>query len=193
MQHLRPEHHDMIDRAAVLLGPSTRGRLLLHVRARLADERALTISGLVNVLIRTLGDFGVSVGPAFFRHQQRSGTQRTFGRAAAHHRRDRRLRDRLRRARLAAGRSDGAKWPMIERTVHVPSWAISIADQDREARHGAAVVADIDKHRSRPKKHTKPSRRAERNGTKVPPNYSKGERRRAVTLRAWRQRLVGRR
>jgi hypothetical protein len=69
--HLSERHHAMIGRAAALLGPSTRGRFLLHVRARLADEHDLmTVSGLVNVLIRTLGDFGVSVGPAFFRHQQ---------------------------------------------------------------------------------------------------------------------------
>jgi hypothetical protein len=70
--HLSERHHDMIDRAADLLGPSTRPRFLLHVKARLADERDLTVTALVNVLIRTLGDFGVSVGPQFFKQREGS-------------------------------------------------------------------------------------------------------------------------
>jgi hypothetical protein len=43
------------------------------------------------------------------------------------------------------------RWPMIARTVLVPSWCISIAEQDRDARRGAAVVAEIDKHRPKPR------------------------------------------
>jgi hypothetical protein len=42
---------------------------------------------------------------------------------------------------------DGQKWPMVERTVHVPSWAISVAEQDREARRGAAIAVEIDRRR----------------------------------------------
>jgi hypothetical protein len=44
----------------------------------------------------------------------------------------------------------GEKWPMVERTVHVPSWAASVAEQDQAARRGAAVVAEIDRHAPRP-------------------------------------------
>jgi hypothetical protein len=45
----------------------------------------------------------------------------------------------------------GEKWPMQERTVLVPSWAATVAEQDREARRGAAVVAEIDRHMPRPR------------------------------------------
>jgi hypothetical protein len=45
----------------------------------------------------------------------------------------------------------GERWPMIERTVLVPDWCISIAEQDRDARRGAAIVADIDRHMPRPR------------------------------------------
>jgi len=40
---------------------------------------------------------------------------------------------------------------MIERTVRVPPWALSVAEQDREARRGAAIAAEIDRHMPRPK------------------------------------------
>jgi hypothetical protein len=46
---------------------------------------------------------------------------------------------------------DGEKWPMVERTVLVPPWALSVVEQDREARNGLAVVAEIDRHKPRPK------------------------------------------
>jgi hypothetical protein len=46
---------------------------------------------------------------------------------------------------------DGQKWPMVERTVPVPSWALSVAEQDREARRGAAIAVEIDRHLPRPK------------------------------------------
>jgi hypothetical protein len=35
---------------------------------------------------------------------------------------------------------------MVERTVHVPSWALSVTEQDREARRGAAIAVGIDRH-----------------------------------------------
>jgi hypothetical protein len=46
---------------------------------------------------------------------------------------------------------DGEKWPMMERTVLVPDWALSITEQDREARRGAAVAVAMDRHAPRPK------------------------------------------
>jgi hypothetical protein len=42
---------------------------------------------------------------------------------------------------------DGQKWPMVERTVHVPAWALSVAEQDREARRGAAIAVAIGRRR----------------------------------------------
>jgi hypothetical protein len=45
----------------------------------------------------------------------------------------------------------GEKWPMQERTVLVPSWAVTVAEADRDARRGAAVVAEIDRHMPRPR------------------------------------------
>jgi hypothetical protein len=41
----------------------------------------------------------------------------------------------------------GERWPMVERTVHVPSWALSVAEQDREARRGAAIAVAIGRRR----------------------------------------------
>jgi hypothetical protein len=46
---------------------------------------------------------------------------------------------------------DGARWPMVERTVHVPPWAISVAEQDRDARRGAAIAVASDRHSPRPR------------------------------------------
>jgi hypothetical protein len=66
---LTATHHAMLDQAAALLGPSTRARFMLHVRARIDGSRDLTDSALVNVLLGVLGDFGVSVGPQFFQQQ----------------------------------------------------------------------------------------------------------------------------
>jgi hypothetical protein len=44
---------------------------------------------------------------------------------------------------------DGERWPMVERTVHVPSWAVSVAEQDRDARRGAAIAVEIDRRKPR--------------------------------------------
>jgi hypothetical protein len=41
----------------------------------------------------------------------------------------------------------GEKWPMQERTVLVPSWAATVAEQDRDARRGAAIAVEIARHR----------------------------------------------
>jgi hypothetical protein len=57
---------------------------------------------------------------------------------------------------------DGARWPMAERTVHVPPWAATVAEQDRDARRGAAVVAEIDRHMPRPRPAAKSRLRANR-------------------------------
>jgi hypothetical protein len=42
---------------------------------------------------------------------------------------------------------DGEKWPMAERTVCVPDWAVSVSEQDRDARRGAAIAVAIDRRR----------------------------------------------
>jgi hypothetical protein len=42
---------------------------------------------------------------------------------------------------------NGERWPMLCRCVLVPSWAISVAEQDRDARAGAAIAVDIERRR----------------------------------------------
>jgi hypothetical protein len=69
------ERHAAIDKAADLLGSGMRGRFLLHVRARLAGEPALTDAVVTRVLIAVLGDFGISVGSAYLKH----GAKPSFG------------------------------------------------------------------------------------------------------------------
>jgi hypothetical protein len=39
------------------------------------------------------------------------------------------------------------RWPMVERTVLVPSWALSVAEQDREALRGARIAVAAEPHR----------------------------------------------
>jgi hypothetical protein len=43
------------------------------------------------------------------------------------------------------------KWPLTCRDVLVPSWCVSVAESDAQARAGAHVACDIDKHRPRPR------------------------------------------
>jgi hypothetical protein len=45
----------------------------------------------------------------------------------------------------------GERWMMHERRVLTPSWAQSVVEAERAAYAGAHVVADIDKHRPRPR------------------------------------------
>jgi hypothetical protein len=66
MQHLSERHQQLLDEAVSLLGPSTRPRFMMHVRAALADERDLTTGVLIKVLMRVLARFSVSVGPQYF-------------------------------------------------------------------------------------------------------------------------------
>jgi hypothetical protein len=45
----------------------------------------------------------------------------------------------------------GERWPMQVRTMLVPEWAQSVAEAEADARRGAAIVAEIDKHRPKPR------------------------------------------
>jgi hypothetical protein len=45
----------------------------------------------------------------------------------------------------------GERWALLERTVLVPSWCISVAEAEADARRGAAVACEIDRHMPRPR------------------------------------------
>jgi hypothetical protein len=45
----------------------------------------------------------------------------------------------------------GEKWMMLERRVLTPSWAVSVAQAEHDAYHGAHVAAAIDRHMPRPR------------------------------------------
>jgi hypothetical protein len=46
---------------------------------------------------------------------------------------------------------NGERWAMNARTILTPSWVISVAEAERDARRGAAVAAEIDRHMPRPR------------------------------------------
>jgi hypothetical protein len=47
--------------------------------------------------------------------------------------------------------SNDERWVMLDRRVLTPSWAVSVDQAERDAKRGAAVVAEIDRHMPRPK------------------------------------------
>jgi hypothetical protein len=47
---------------------------------------------------------------------------------------------------------NGEQWIMLARTILTPSWAVSVAEAERDAYQGAHVAADIDKHLPKPRR-----------------------------------------
>jgi hypothetical protein len=62
---LSDEQHAVIDKAASLMSPRLRATFLMHVRA--GFDATVTDAQFVALLVESLGRFGVSVGPGYFR------------------------------------------------------------------------------------------------------------------------------
>jgi hypothetical protein len=169
MQVLSAARYHLVDQAAALVPERQRAVFLGHVRAALAAEPALSDRRFKHVLCDVLSRFGIGLRPTFFDEQPRgrgNPMQRVQWRTVrpGHEKEDQAFNEHLADKVLCAEAVDdvvialdqigwrivndsGERWPMICRNTLTPSWCISIAEQDRDARYGAAIAVQIERRR----------------------------------------------